>query len=141
MSITKPLATALVNGKPVRYFRSPLTGPDFPWHAFMDLYAAMNLPDDVQEHFLRMMRSGPYRDATHVLATPQGPTVIAAHYAAQGFIGALEALGKAPPGFDLDYCMGLSEAIDALAAGLCDAARFELLIAMGRRHLGEGGAA
>ncbi len=103
MSIIKPLATAIVNGKPVRFFRSPSEGLEFPWHAYMDVLAAMDLPDDVQEHFLRMMRGGPYRDATRVLATSEGPTVIAAHFAAQGFIGALHDLGKATPHFEEDY--------------------------------------
>jgi hypothetical protein len=140
MSIVKPLATALVNGRPVRYFRSPLDGPEFPWHVFLDLHAAMRLPDDMQEHFLRMMRSGPYRNDTRVLATPDGPAVITPHYVAQGFMRGMEELGQMPPDFEIDYCKGLSDAIDAQASGLACAARFELVIAMGRRHIGKGDA-
>jgi hypothetical protein len=135
MSITKPLSTATVNGKPVRFFHSPLPGVNFPWHAFLDLHAAMDLTAGEQEHFLRMMRSGPFKDSTRVLATEAGPTVIAAHHVAQGFISALEHIGRSPPLFERDYYKGLSAAIDAQSAGMSEAGKFSLVIAMGRRHI------
>ncbi len=34
-----PLHTAALRARPVRFFRSPLDGPDFPWVALADLLA------------------------------------------------------------------------------------------------------
>ncbi len=141
MSKLAPLWTAAVNGRSVRYFRSPLTGPDFPWHAFLDLIAAMGQSDDLQEHFLRMVRNGPFRQDTRVVGTTDGPVIIGPHYMAQGLIGALDELGKAPSDFERAYCQGLSDAIDALTGDLSPIARFNMTMAMARRHLGQGGAA
>lgn len=39
------LHTATINGHPVRFFASPLGGPDMPWVALADLVGTVGLPD------------------------------------------------------------------------------------------------
>jgi hypothetical protein len=49
MTVTqKPLGHTTINGHTVRFYPSPLPGPDYPWHVMGDLMDALELPDHWQ---------------------------------------------------------------------------------------------
>ncbi|CAK0742658.1 hypothetical protein WCLP8_1360002 [uncultured Gammaproteobacteria bacterium] len=70
--------TATISGHSVRFFASPLSGPDFPWHSFDDLAAACDLDQNQREHFLRMAKRD-HPNSTRVIATNAGLVTISPH--------------------------------------------------------------
>ncbi|KXJ55844.1 MAG: hypothetical protein AXW12_09535 [Thalassospira sp. Nap_22] len=97
----EPIFIGTVNGKPVRFFKTPLTDgkPDFPWHSVDDLQKAAGFDRQTRRHFLRSMQQKDRKS----IATPDGIVVVAPHYMAQGLVGAAIELGVSPGAADNEY--------------------------------------
>lgn len=91
-NIHTPIHTGTVNGETVRFFRSPLDGPDFPWHVAEDLFATLKLPREVRRHFRRSL-VGDWKNDVRTIATHDGVVTIASHSLAQGLLGAATEIG------------------------------------------------
>lgn len=104
MSLQTTLHTADVNGKPVRFFRSPQQGPDFPWHVADDLFLALGFPRPVRKEFQRKLKAD-HADQVRTVATSDGIVTIAPHYMAQGAIGAGIDIGCTPPTAESSYAV------------------------------------
>lgn len=102
MSLQTTLHTADVNGKPVRFFRSPQQGPDFPWHVADDLFLALGFPRPVRKEFQRRLKAD-HADDVRTVATSDGIVTIAPHYMAQGAIGAGIDIGCTPTTAEASY--------------------------------------
>lgn len=102
MSLTTVLHTGTINGKPVRFVRSPRTGPDFPWHVADDLFHALTFPRPVRREFQRRLKADHAADVKTV-ALADGIVTIAPHYMAQGAIGAAVDIGCAARSAEGDY--------------------------------------
>lgn len=101
-SLTPILHSGVVNGKPLRFVPSPLTGPDFPWHVADDLFAALAFPRAVRREFSRKLKAEHAKDVKTV-ATAAGIVTIAPHFMAQGAIGAAVDIGCAPRSVEGEY--------------------------------------
>ncbi len=102
MSLQPVLHTGEVNGRPVRFFRSPREGADFPWHVADDLFHALTFPRAVRREFQRRLKAD-HKDDVRTVATPDGIVTIAPHYMAQGAIGAAVEIGCAPALVEGEY--------------------------------------
>jgi len=121
MAIEHPIHTGTVNGHRVRFFRSPSTRPDFPWCVQNDLIIAAGGDGDMQQRFVMHMRQGPFRDQSHVYASPDGPVVACSHSCAQGLIGAFEQWKMVGERFDVEYTAAASEALKEITKHMGDA--------------------
>ncbi len=115
--MVEPISTETVNGHPIRFFPSPTARYDVPWFAFLDFVAAMRLNDEGQLYILQMMRSGPFRDLTQVVATPTGPAVIARTDVAGGIMDAFQRRERLAPGMRDDFRLATMRALHTLAEG------------------------
>ena len=132
-----PIASPLINGVPVRFFRAPLNVPHLPWHALDDLYRAMKFPRDLRKRMLEHSRGFAGGDFKTV-ATSDGPVVIGSHPMAQGLIGAaIEAHGVLAD-FERLYAKGAVEAMKSLTGDLSPMDSFHFTIAAARNTLGVG---
>lgn len=128
--ITKPIHTADVNGRQIRYFRPPLSGPHQPWHAIDDLFRAMEMERKVRKGFIRdLQASDQWKGLAKTVATKDGIVLIAPHFMAQGFMGAAHDLGQLPEMFERDYTMGVVAAMDVITAGMTELEAFNYNIA------------
>jgi len=116
--IVKPIHTGTVNGHPVRFFRSPLDDgrPDLPWHGIEDLMTAAGVSRDMRRALSR--RSKGVTDEFQTVATDDGLVVIAPHPSAQGLLGAVAKLGRAPASVEREYQLAGAEALDVITAGM-----------------------
>lgn len=117
----RPLAMVLhtgqVAGRGVRFFRSPLSGPDFPWHSVDDLQAALRFPRDLRRHFRTVLQRD-WGGNVRTIATRGGVTTIAPHPMAQGLIDALAEFGGPPSGAADDYAQAVAEALQTITASM-----------------------
>jgi hypothetical protein len=109
------LHTATIASAPVRFFRSPLSVPDLPWHAVNDLHSALRLPSDLSKTFKYRLKREWKADLLKV-RVDGAPLLIAPHFMAQGLIGAMVEMGVAPASTDLDYRLAGAAAFEAEAA-------------------------
>ena len=116
--IVKPIHVGTVNGHRVRFFRSPLDDgrPDLPWHATEDLMTAAGVSRDMRRALSR--RSKGLTDEFQTVATDDGLVVIAPHPSAQGLLGAVVELGRAPASVEREYQLAGADALDVLTAGV-----------------------
>jgi hypothetical protein len=118
MTVT-PIHTGSVNGKPVRFFRSPLGDgrPDFPWLALDDLMAALALPRPIRRAYSRGLRSD-WKDRIRTITTAKGPTTVVPNAVAQGLLNAVVGQGLCPAALEADYDAAVLAACPALTIGL-----------------------
>lgn len=111
----KPIYTGKINGKPVRFFSTPLADgrPDFPWHSSDDLMAACNLDGAARQHFLRMTQRD-HAETVKTIATPEGLVTVAPHYQAQGLVDAMVHVKRVKKRARLDYDMAIMDAAKAM---------------------------
>lgn len=107
--------TGKVNGKPVRFFATPLSDgrPDFPWHSTDDLMSACNLDGAARKHFLRMAQRD-HADTVRTIATPDGLVTVAPHYQAQGLVDAMVEVKRVKKGARNDYDTAIIKAGEAM---------------------------
>lgn len=134
------LHTGTLRGKMLRFFRAPHGAPDFPWHSFTDLLAAVDLP----RRHRRVFEAGlgqSWKSETKVIDTESGLVTIAPHFVAQGFIVSLIETERASEALAREYGKLAAEAMEALTAHLPDpVARLHYVLECAARHLGpEGG--
>ena len=96
--ITIPLHIATVNGKPLRFFRSPVKDPDMPWVAVDDLPKCFDLSRLARMVLEIIKREPKWADVRYRVSTIDGVVTIASHDAAKGFFGAAEQQGELPKG-------------------------------------------
>jgi hypothetical protein len=109
--VIEPLHVAEINGKRLRFFKTPLddSKPDFPWHAVEDLYRCMKLPKSLRRHFPERVRAG------RTIATAEGIVSIAPHCMAEAAIGAMIEVKQAPASFANEYSFAAVAAMNKLA--------------------------
>jgi hypothetical protein len=117
--IVTPIHTGFVNGKPVRFFHSPLGDgrPDFPWLALDDLMAALPLPRPIRRAFSRGLRSD-WKDRIRTITTAKGATTIVPNAVAQGLLNAVVGQGLCPAALEAEYDAAVLAACPALTIGL-----------------------
>lgn len=93
MSIATAIHIGQFNGKPIRFFTSPIAGPQLVWHAQDDLYQCLGFDADTRATFMRLTARD-WADETRVVATDAGPVRIAPHFMAQGIIAAAPTIVK-----------------------------------------------
>ena len=128
----EPIHTANVNGKPVRFFRSHLDRPDFPWHSANDLSAGGKLSAGTRRSLLH----GLFKDWRHDLkqAVVSGElTTLAPH-----FIGKLQAeiIDGFSPGFHRAYIKAATAAANVVMLGMPDAEQLAYMRAATRNGAG-----
>src|SRR4051794_10610767 len=101
--IVSPIYTGALNGQPLRFFKSPLPSPHFPWHASDDLHRCMRLPREVRRRFREQLKSSEWGKDVRTVATADGIITIAPHWMAQGFIGSMIENGYALSTLEMAY--------------------------------------
>jgi hypothetical protein len=137
-NIVAPIHTAPLGKATLRFFRSPLAGPDLPWHVHDDLAACLGLPRDARRQFRQRLISGPFKADVRVVATPDGIATIAPHFAAQGLIGAAIEAGLASAAFEDRYTAAAIAAFKAMTGDLPPMAALEMAIAAAKTSLETG---
>ena len=56
-TLTSPIHIGTLNGKPLRFFKAPLSGPHLPWHAWDDMVACIGLPRSLRRHMQQSLKS------------------------------------------------------------------------------------
>lgn len=113
IGLVSPISRGCLNGRPLRFFRAPLSGTHLPWHAFDDLQACLALPEDVRAGLKRDLMADWSRHVRTV-ATADGIVTIAPHWMAAGLVGAVA--GRA--GDDLDLTTAYQQALFSAWAAL-----------------------
>jgi hypothetical protein len=101
--LSEPIHIATIDGKPLRFFRSPVKDPDMPWFAIDDLPRCFGLSRLTCMVLETMKRGLRYADVVRRVSTLDGTVTIAAHSAAQGFFGAAEQQGELPKSALMTY--------------------------------------
>lgn len=132
----KPIYTATINGHPVQMFASPMKDgrPDFPWHSVGELAAALCIPVEDRDDFLRHIRTK-CAQAT-AIATAPGITLIAPHFAAQGVIDAMVVCNVAPASSRDEYGIAVVAASKVLERFDGRAGTLEYVLAARKRWEG-----
>jgi hypothetical protein len=111
------LHVGIVGGRPLRFFRSPLSKidgrPDMPWHAVEDLHRCLGLNREQRKIFLRKLRK--WREPQTV-PTADGLTTIAPHFMAQGVVDAMVEVGQVSAAIRDDYDHAGAKATEKLIA-------------------------
>jgi len=134
-NILAPIHVASIGKSTLRFFRSPLAGPDLPWHVHDDLVACLGLPRDVRRQFHRMLTNGPFKADVRGIATADGIVTIAPHFAAQGLIGAAIEAGMASTAFVDAYIAAAIAAFKVMTGDLPPMAALEMAIAATKTSL------
>jgi hypothetical protein len=127
--LTPVLHTAPVNGKTVRFYRSPLNRPDTAWHNLDDLHAALGVPRGMRREFAVSLRNGSFAKDIKTIATADGIVTIAPHYMAHGIIDASVKAGRAPESAEQDYRRAMSSTSIKITAGMSEEKSFSYLMA------------
>jgi hypothetical protein len=136
-TLVAPIHTAAVNGRPVRFFRSPFQGPDFPWHALDDLMAATGASRELRRQYLRMVRRDWGKDLRTVSTLAEVLT-IAPHFMAQGWVDSLVDRGVVLARLRSDYDAAALDAANVLTAGMTERQSLDyVLAAMSRLSVGQ----
>lgn len=136
--VVAPIHAANIGKGELRFFRSPSTAPDLPWHAFEDLAKCLGLPRSLRREFHRKLVSGPFKDDARTIATTTGIVTIAPHFCAQGLIQAAVHFGAAEASIEMEYVRAGVAAMNVLTGDLPPQASFEYVIAAARNHVGGG---
>lgn len=135
--LVKPIASPLINGTLVRFFKAPLPELHIPWHSVDDLHRALHLPRHLSKQLLENSRAFP-RGEFQTIATADGPVVIGSHPMAQGMLGAAIEAGGAPERLGTAYAMAAAEAMKALVGDVPVEARIAMSLTAARNTLGLG---
>lgn len=127
-ALLAPAFTGTLNDKPLRFFKAPLSGPHFPWHAAEDLHRCLALPRDLRRHFQQRLMSSEWKANVLTVATADGIVTIAPHFVAQGLIGAMQDVGRADVRTEVRYTSQVKEAWDLIYPDGDIAEAFNLLV-------------
>lgn len=126
--MVNPIHTHMVNGHPVRFFRSPYQGPDFPWHALEDLMIASGAARSLRRQYLSMVRRDWAKDLKTVRVA-EGEITIAPHFMAQGWIDSLLDQSLVMARVRKDYANGSLSAANVLTAGMTERESLDYVLA------------
>ncbi len=56
-ALATPIYVASLNGKPLRFFKAPLTTPHLPWHSYDDLLCCVGVKQWIRDEVLEVMRA------------------------------------------------------------------------------------
>lgn len=116
--LMKPLYTATINDKELRFYKSPMNeGPDFPWHCVDDLMICIGLPRSLRRKYAKDVHHMRV-NGTKTVATKDGIISIAPSYHAQGFLDAMVEVGMTTPEVVAKYHLASTKACDNLTGGL-----------------------
>ncbi|MBN9470655.1 MAG: hypothetical protein J0J10_17965 [Bosea sp.] len=115
--IIEPVHTAAVGLGNIRFFKSLLPGAHLIWFAYEDILKAAGLARHMRRHFEAMLKQD-HRDIIKPVMTPDGPATLAPHYIAQGFVDAMEEIGRMPAGFASAYTHGAVAAMSVITGDL-----------------------
>jgi hypothetical protein len=136
--ILAPIHTAALGNSTLRFFKSPLAGPDLPWHVHDDLAACLGLPRDARRQFRQKLIGGPFKGDVRTVATASGIVTIAPHFAAQGLIGAAMQIGLASHALEAEYVAAAIASFRVITGDLPPMAALELAIAATKTSLETG---
>ena len=136
--ILAPIHTAALGNSTLRFFRSPLAGPDLPWHVHDDLAACLGLPRDARRQFRQKLIGGPFKGDIRVVAAADGIVTIAPHFVAQGLIGASMQIGLASPALEDRYSAAAIAAFKMMTGDLPPLAAVEMAIAAAKTLMEPG---
>ena len=121
----EPIHTSTLNGQPVRFFKSSLDRPDFPWHAAEDLNAAGKLPRVMRRQFMH----GLFKDWRREIkqAVVDGELITLAPH----FVGEVmaEIIDGCHPGFHGAYIKAAIAAVNVVTAGMPPAEQIAYMLA------------
>jgi hypothetical protein len=107
-----PLYVGIINGRPVRFFRSPLLRPEVPWISQEDLMVALGFPRRNRRELMHRFRA----DARAIGVGHEQVFIIDRDHA-KGLIGAAIESSLTPNSADADYNFAAFEATNAHCAG------------------------
>jgi hypothetical protein len=118
--ILEPIHIAAINGKSLRFFRSPVKDPDMPWFAVDDIPKCFDLSRLARMVLEIIKREPKWADVRYRVSTIDGVVTIASHDAAKGFFGAAEQQGELPKSALMTYLEAAAPATKKLldAAGI-----------------------
>jgi hypothetical protein len=138
--LTAPIYAGLINGRSVRFFRSPNERPEMPWHVFDDLMQALELPRHFRRNYLQRVQRD-FKHGLQSIATPEGILIIAPHWMAQGLVGASIDVGKHTESLREEYGEECGKALITLTQHMPGQVQFEYATSAMLNTLAEGAAA
>lgn len=139
IAAAKPVHTAIVAGKPFRFFRGPGDAPDMPWHAHDDLLVALALPRSLRRELRAKMLKN-FGPQCRTVDVDGEPVLIAPHYVAQSLVSAAQEGGHGittSAQVDREYVTGAMGAMKALTTGLGQVEGFHYVMAAFRNQGGD----
>jgi hypothetical protein len=117
--ISTPIHIATVNGKPLRFFRSPMEGPDFPWFAFNNLMLCFAVTAEVKNVVMSKFVASEWRGHSRLVVDDAGEEIIICpHFMARGLLGAMEQNDFVRKGALETYLQAWTDALKQLTADL-----------------------
>ena len=110
MTLLPPLHVGRLHSNAIRFFRSPLEGPDTAWVVIDDLCRCLEFDVGLRQVFQRGVQAD-WSSSVRTVATADGVVTIGPHFMAQGL---LEALAEVNPSADEVYQAYLREGLRAL---------------------------
>jgi hypothetical protein len=107
--MSKPLFSATVGGRALRFFKPPDGGPDFPWHSVDDLGRCLGLNRAHRKILHSKYLRGSWPKGT--VAVGNEIITIAPHFVAQGSIDAMVEVGQAPASVRIEYDRAATDAM------------------------------
>lgn len=101
----------------VRFFAPPDGGREFPWPSIDDLMAAVVMDRSMRRAFKADLANSPWADDTRRIVTPDGRTLVAQHFVAQGMIDAWATVGRCSRDLYGAYAVGGAKALSKLTNG------------------------
>ncbi len=105
-----------LRGRPLRFYRSPLIGPDFPWAVLRDLFevATDGASYDVSAEWIYAHNPG----LAQVILTEDGPELLLSHWAGTELLASLIADAARRRALVADFREAMAEAYVLQWAGL-----------------------
>ena len=128
-AVVVPLYIGDVGFAAVRFFESPMDGPDLVWSSAADLLAAAGLPKPIKCRYLAAATK-----MGQTIETPAGPVAIIPHAKAAEMLGVLIDHGRTSYQVRKEYGLEVAEAERVATTRLTPQQQFEYLIAGNQRH-------
>ena len=116
-NLIAPIYTATLNGRPLRFFKAPLTTPHIPWHSYDDLLRCIGVKQWIRDEVLEVIRTGRSGDVRTV-ACQSEILIITPHYAAKWFINNLRGKMKFRQQNEIQYLKETYNAWHASVRGI-----------------------
>lgn len=81
----KTLGYTTINGQQIRFYPSPLPGPDYPWHVLDDLMLSVDMPDWWRRTAVKKFSTA-WPEHCRVMETASGPVVLCSSFCGRGFL-------------------------------------------------------